>query len=124
MTQREINRLGKKWQKLLRLEHWGIDFYLVRRFRMEDSGRAGETSTNIVGMTAAVKICHPDDWPPEEIEMNPVELTIIHELIHVVNAEVDVRAGDSLDHYANERATEQLALSFFNLAGDHVGQNS
>ncbi len=72
-----MNRLIKKWQKILRLEQWKIGYKMVKEF--EDYRRAqmhwdAETREGTISILNGQE----EQW----------ELLVVHELLHLVNKEL------------------------------------
>ena len=71
-----------KWQETMRLQDWDIALEIKRRHDMPQDG-LGLASIRLNELSAIIILQDPDDISPEwETDMD-VELTIVHELVHL-----------------------------------------
>lgn len=87
MTQREANKLLKKWQKVLRLQDWKTDVRVISFAQMKEYCKewgnpdivCGATVMRPLEKSASVYITR---FSPGD-KQDPMELTLIHELLHL-----------------------------------------
>lgn len=104
------------WQKVLRLEDWDLDVRLVRRQVLPRG--VGATDASLY-RRAKIRLLDPLDhydeaWPQD----NDVELTLVHELLHLVFEEAGrpaLKNEDSAEYQAFERAIEHTAVALLRL---------
>jgi hypothetical protein len=79
----DIDKVAAKWIDILRLSDWDIDIEVCRYHQMPD-GALGLCSTSDVTRHAEIKLLDPNDIPPCNIRYADLEMTLLHELMHVV----------------------------------------
>lgn len=79
----DLDERGRFWQRVLRLQDWDI-IYEWKRYH-ELHGKDAEATCKIAHrhQMAWVSVRHPDDCPPEHTPDMDVDLTIVHELLHI-----------------------------------------
>jgi hypothetical protein len=98
----DLLELSRYWQRQLRLEDWDLQLHVNVRPEMLD-GATGQCRTNLVLRAAKIFIADPSLLDLEDLEvMRDVEVTLVHELLHVALADVK-------DHSAGEPAIERIA---------------
>lgn len=81
-TQEELLKLAKEWQNRLFLNDWIIGFALVTNRDMSDIEFAGESDVQYVNRCGTVSILRKEDYPEFLFIKQPMELVLIHELLH------------------------------------------
>lgn len=74
------------WQRALGLDAWSIEIRRARGFRM--GGNYGSCKWCLAGRRAQIKLVHHEDLAPESDPQDD-EVTIVHELLHIVFAALD-----------------------------------
>jgi len=82
MTEQGIADCIKYWQAQLRLGDWEIEHSLVR---YGDINCYAQMRWTLPTKGAAIDIADPDTWPTDYNETD-MEDSIVHELVHVLNA--------------------------------------
>jgi hypothetical protein len=75
MSDKELKQLCSQWQSVLRLQDWTIDPKFVKSSEMSGHNR-GECHCIITQKEAEIRLL------PEGLSDKPVELVLIHELLH------------------------------------------
>lgn len=105
-TEEELLELGKEWQGRLLLSDWLISFSLASARELTEIEYAGESNVQWVNRCGTVSILRKEDIPQEMIMKQPMELTLIHELLHFKFMAMD---NDSLEGcYWNEKQHQLL----------------
>ena len=82
MTKKQIEREVGRWQELLSLRDWKIEVVCIEADQINDDGDQANVRRRLYTRRATITIAH---------KRNAEELTksIVHELLHLVLAEVD-----------------------------------
>lgn len=83
MTQKQIDKLLKKWQKILLLQDWDI---LVKFHHFDVMGcNQGFCKPHPDDRSAEIALVHPNDYDPSDRAPWPydIEATLVHELLHI-----------------------------------------
>ena len=99
MTQKKLEQLVRKWQKILRLQDWKIEVKWVNRNEL-DSGSNAEVSLCVNQKVATVGVIKPEDHSTWNNKEQDIEKSIVHELLHL--------PLQSIENYA--RKGEESAL--------------
>lgn len=81
-TEEELLKLAKEWQLKLLLSDWIIAYALVPCCEMTDIEWSGESNAQFVNRCGTVSILRKEDIPKGLICKQPMELVLIHELLH------------------------------------------
>lgn len=82
MNQKQLDKKLKKWQKKLYLNDWAISAKICRSRDMQGNS-AGSVNWNLFDKTAFIRICASEDYPPHTLAQQDMELTLVHELLHI-----------------------------------------
>lgn len=80
-TEEELLELGKEWKDRLLLNNWIICFRLQSVRDMKEIEWCGESNVQWVNRCGTVSLLRKEDMP-QTIAKQPMELTLIHELLH------------------------------------------
>jgi hypothetical protein len=80
----DLEELLADWQTRLRLLDWDISCEWATHYNVEAFGR---TKTSLANRTALIDLVPPDQIDDEGI-LNDLEVTLVHELLHVKAADV------------------------------------
>lgn len=106
MAKPNLNKLLAKWQGRLRLQDTDITISYAPRSAMQS--RVGETTHNWAHGYATIRVLDPSDLTPGcHKGYRNVELTVVHELLHVALGPVNPDEGFAADY--NELAIEKIA---------------
>ena len=109
-------RLLRKWQAILRLQDWDVTLKVVRFHEVHNDALA-HCRHQILKNSAEIAVRTPQDllpterWPGD----NDVELTIVHELLHVKLAPLSIPDRFEIEQ---EQIVESLARTLVRLAGE------
>lgn len=78
----QVRRLLQKWAGRLKLADWEIMVTVVPKSELPEN-KSGLCSSVLTKKAAHVKILHPDDADPNWINAYDMELTLVHELVHL-----------------------------------------
>lgn len=81
-TEDELLELAKEWQNRLLLRDWVIGFALVSARELSDIKFVGESNVQWVNRCGTVSILRKEDIPQDTLMKQPMEMTLIHELLH------------------------------------------
>jgi hypothetical protein len=101
---KQVMALCRYWQRTLRLQDWIIEVRLVHPD--EILGNSGENTFNVIAKESVIKICDP------RLEKDPkaIEPTLVHELLHLHFAGVELEYGSGA-WYAQEQGIDLIALT-------------
>ena len=86
LNQQQLNELLAYWQVLLRLRDWDIKIAIKRTRDFKFDEAAGETTWLLAKKMAVITIVDPADYPPDSLWPQDMEMTLIHELVHLLLA--------------------------------------
>ena len=110
MNQREAERALKFWQKQLGLLDWDIEVEIVRYYREDLAYHLGTIRENHEHRRAWIYLKHPRDVA--EGANNSLEETLVHELLHIWFAHVEMHGGS----LAEEQAINAISNALCNLS--------
>jgi hypothetical protein len=112
LTQKQLDRWLKKWQKALLLVDWNIKAEVERSFEMDNDDADGENAVTLVRKISWIRIRDTVDsqytktWPPDP------ERTLVHELLHCHFDPFFPKDRESLEYKMAEQAIDVLATAF------------
>lgn len=118
MTERRLQKLGRAWQKKLRLQDWHIQVVCG----VTEKGKDGEycmgwCEASPLRKTATITILDSSLWPKRTPGYRgrdkEIELTLIHELLHCHFQFKKLPKAWSADDLILENGIESLAIAFF-----------
>ena len=83
MQRPNLNKLLSKWVKRLRLQDWNFEIKYATRVEMDDDTAVGKSRISPNNFYVKILILDPkesESWIPT---LRNIELTIVHELVHV-----------------------------------------
>lgn len=102
----------KRWQARLRLQDWRVDARIVRKVDLKPD-TLGNLKWNSEDKTATIRILDPRDYDlPTERIPEDMELTVVHELIHL---HLSVLPRDPLKKGVEEQVVDKISVALFNL---------
>ena len=110
VSQTQLVRACRRWQKVLGLTEWKIKCQLVRPEDLEDDDNQGECAVSFGNREASIKILHPDHYPTTTIFPQDWESTLVHELIEIYFDPFNVDKGPM--NLIQEQAIQALADGF------------
>ena len=112
-TEDELVDLCREWQERLRLEHWDIALRIARACDFTNEGDA-EITWVLSKAKAIMKILDPVDYPAGPFKQD-MEISLVHELLHLHFAPFDHSTDGSMENTMMERATDHIAITLVNL---------
>ena len=79
----ELELLCTYWQKKLRIYDWTIGLAIGRKDSFDVEGRAGEIHITEANGSAKILILDPVDYPKNSYIKQDMEVTLVHELLHL-----------------------------------------
>ena len=110
MDEHELKELCAYWQKVLRLQDWDVNIKIARVFEMHEDG-IGEINMVMSLKKAFIQILDTNDSAPDEDK--DIELTLVHELVHLHLAEWSEQ--ESGMPVSGEQAVDLLAKALVQL---------
>lgn len=122
-TEEELLELAKEWQNKLLLNDWIIGFALVTNRDMSDIEFAGESDVQYVNRCGTVSILRKEDYPEFLFIKQPMELVLIHELLHfkfmtLENGTLEGCYWNEKQHQLLEDMAKALYMAKYNLTMD------
>lgn len=105
---RALTELCAEWQKRLRLMDWLVTVRYRRADDMPLANKGGCCSWKITLKAAVVDVLDPVDYPADSHFLQDVEVTVVHELLHLHIAPF-VADDDTPEDIAQEQAIECIA---------------
>lgn len=107
-TEDELKKLCAFWQNQLKLNNWRIAIGIERKTAFNNSQSTGEIEFVSALNKAVIKILDPSDYPQSPFEQD-MEISLVHELLHLHFALFEPKSDDSLEFLIMESTIEQLA---------------
>lgn len=116
MTDKQLQKLLKKWQKILYLRDWEIRAELVPVNQMPNLGQVGEVEWDLQCRAAHIRLVQEKDYPTDAVSKTDFETTLVHELLHLHLAPIHTEhAQDGNFMLYEEQAINTLAKSLIKL---------
>lgn len=113
-TEPDLVRYCRRWQEMLRLQHWNVKVRYARCRDMlpEDGGNPawGRCYVNENHFRAKMLILHPEDYEDDE-GRDEIEITVVHELLHLLLHPLrrEISCPDNAGDIAEEQAINVLS---------------
>lgn len=107
MRRPNLARLLKSWCRTLGLETWDIDLHY--RKKMDRDGDVGDCDAEPTNRTALINVLDPD------VRAHDVELTLVHELLHVHTWWTRINGARSHRNIVGEQSIEAIAKALVSL---------
>lgn len=122
-TEEELMSLAKEWQNRLLLSDWIIGFALASNSELSDITFAGESEVQWINRCGNVLILRKEDLPKDTIAKQPMELVLIHELLHFKfmtfeNESLEGCYWSEKQHQLLEDMAKALYMAKYNLTFD------
>jgi hypothetical protein len=114
-TEEELRLECAEWQKILRLQDWIINLRICRERDMSESDRNAEIEANLPKRMATIRILDPIDYPPGLVEEQDMELSLVHELLHIHLFPLFADREDEMRMVAEEQAIEAISRGLIEL---------
>lgn len=107
MAKPNLQKLLKKWQKILRLEDWDIQIRWARSYELAEASSVAENLRDVPNKRCDVRVLDPIDFVNSVWPERDYELDIVHELLHT-HVEAFAREFNGTDNL-KEQVIETLA---------------
>lgn len=109
MTNKQLQALCRTWQKRLRLQDWVITCRFAASQR--ESGHClGESEVSTILKQSRIRVCPLDKADPDWMGNHDIEMTLVHELLHLHTAYVEpLFKGNDLAEKSVETAIDSIA---------------
>ena len=121
ISESELKELCADWQERLHLQSWDIKTGIYRERDFYGPGRQGENEYNLATGTSLIRILDPADYPKSQFKQD-MEITLVHELLHLVFAPFEPDEEKKLKYKFMERAICQLAGVLVSLKRESKGE--
>lgn len=112
MQKPNLNKLLSKWRKRLRLQDITITIAWAKANEIDGVGWSKIDRANDI---VRIKVLEPQQNNFDEPGFTNVELTIVHELIHVVLHQIINRKPETLEYEIQESTIEKLAKAYLEI---------
>ena len=102
LTQKQLDKKLKYWQKVLELRDWHIKARIVKSKDMPTKYYAGCVSWDLQYKAAKISILDFEDIPTDVIAEPDMEETLVHELLHLQLAPIHNDFGESTGYEMKE----------------------
>ena len=113
LTQEELAGLCVTWQARLRLQDWQVQIRFARAAELGGEVQ-GDCDWCLPKKAALIRILTPADYPENCPWPQDVELTVVHELLHLHGAPFDQFEHRSADDNALEVMIDSTAQALVN----------
>lgn len=100
-SERDLITLCNKWKRKLGLDAWDIRVSIVRGKNMEKDDASGTNQFSIAKRCAIINLIDPEDYPDIPFEYD-MEVTLVHELLHIPLKYFSEPPEDSLEEFELE----------------------
>ena len=115
LSEDELTQLCCEWQERLKIKSWTIMVRICRYREFSTPEVGGEVSWKKTLETAVIRILDPDDFPPDSMRPQDMEVVLVHELLHLRFAEADMTPRESLAERLFELAIQHTAEALVRL---------
>jgi hypothetical protein len=125
-TQEELEKLCKEWQEILKVKDWHVETAINRKEnfckeKFQGKWLNGLCEPNLQTKVAYINIIDPIDYPDNAILSQDMEVTLVHELLHLHTCNYHTCfEDDSLEWDYLEQTVELLARALVNLKRQNV----
>ena len=103
-----LEELLEEWKSILHLEQWDIVLRISRQKDFLEEDGQGEVTFNDVECQAIIRILDPVDWTDTPFKQD-MEVTLVHELLHLVCAYFEPEDSNSLQYTLWHRSIDSMA---------------
>lgn len=112
----QLKQKCAEWQKILRLQDWIVDVKICRERDMKLNDCYAECELNLKKKMAHIRILDPIDFPPDDEQ--DMELSLVHELLHLHFSPLSVDGKD----IEEEQAIEAISQGLLRVKYGEVGE--
>lgn len=114
LTQPELEQLCRYWQERLKIQYWDIKIGIYRARDFVKQNCRAEVSWTKTNATAIIRILDPIDYD-RDLWPQDMEVSLVHELLHLRFCEADITGEGSLEETMFERAIDHMAIALVRL---------
>ena len=114
LTVEELVVLCKEWQAILNIQFWDIKVGIYRGRDFSKKEIQAEVSFQLATATAILRILDPTDYD-RDLWPQDMEVSMVHELLHLRLAEADETESGSMEDILLERAIDHIAKALVKL---------
>ena len=121
---KQLNKVFKKWKKILGLYDWCIKIVLAAPHEFEEEGIAGECVYASVNRSAMIRIIKPEFYG-ERVMKYCAERILVHELLHCKFALIDTDDDgfEMVKHQLIDDIANSLVCSKYNIDREDLQLN-
>ncbi|MDR3561248.1 MAG: hypothetical protein P4N59_07410 [Negativicutes bacterium] len=112
-SEEDLVKMCREWQEVLQLEFWEVAVRIARAHEMKLEGQA-EVTWVLQKACAKLTMLDPVDYPEGPFKQD-MEISLVHELLHLHFAAVDNFETSSLECKMMERAVDHIAKALVKL---------
>lgn len=112
-TEQELCELCSEWQETLKLQDWEVGLAIAREIDFKRQVQA-ECSWVLPKKMALIKIIDPIDYH-NEVFLQDMEVSLVHELLHLHYAPFDNFDNESLECVCMEQSIDLIAKALVKL---------
>jgi len=121
-TEDQLQEKCAEWQKILRLQDWIVSVSIVRERDIGLENTMGTINPTLEKRMAKIRILDPVDYPSGLMEPQDMELTLVHELLHLHLWPFTETLEGPL-HVAEEQSIEAISRGLVELRRRIVGND-
>ena len=114
VSEDKLKQLCVEWRDRLRLNAWNIECGIYRERDFYNKECDGENDYDMRNGDSLIRILHPMDYPVSRFPQD-MEITLVHELLHLHFAPFEPEKDDGLDHHIMEHTICILAETLVGL---------
>ena len=114
VSQEELKKLCEEWRERLRLQAWDVDVGIYRASEFEIPNCCGENEWGNRNYMSTIRILDPVDYPKSNFKQD-MEITLVHELLHLHFEAFEPKDKDTLQYDIMERTIDRLAHTMVEL---------
>ena len=108
-TEAQLRHMCRRWQKRLRLQDWHADVRVLRLSEMDEESGCGQSFVREQCKDSSIGIVDPRDYKSDASFPYDMEVTLVHELIHLHLMPFEPASRRETEHAAFEAAIDCLA---------------
>jgi hypothetical protein len=114
LTQSQLTKKCREWQKVLRLQDWDVTTEICRQRDLKDDDYAGQVRWILPIKQALISLVDPIDQPDNCIKEYDMEDSLVHELLHLHFAPLGTEHGTP-EKIAEEQAINAISKALVKL---------
>lgn len=115
LTEEELRAKCDEWKKILRLQDWLTNTRIRREHDFQNEDSVAEIIPSLPKRMATIRILDPVDYPPDLSEPQDMELSLVHELLHIHLFPLFSDREDEMRRIAEEQAIEAISRALVDL---------